>query len=292
MTRNDDFIGHLEGYLEEYEGSTPLPDDVRDAIRAQLPLTQQRRFTWWPARRFPEMNKALTLGVAATAVVIVAIIGINLLRAPSVGSPGLGDTSPTVVPSPSSSAVGFPADGEMEPGTYVISEPFPVEITMRLAEPWSPWTPGVGVDAAAIFQGSPDPPDGRVIVFVIVENLWADPCDPRAELLDPPLGPTVADLAAALAGQPHTEATEPVEVTISGYSGVYLDYTNTGGCGTLDRWPSTFGTREALAGERDQVWILDVDGVRLVIDAASFQGTDESDLAEMRTLIESLTIEP
>ena len=38
MTRNDDFIGQLEGYLEEYEGSTPLPNEVRDAIRAQLPF--------------------------------------------------------------------------------------------------------------------------------------------------------------------------------------------------------------------------------------------------------------
>ena len=26
MTRNDDFIGQLEGYLEDYEGSTPLPE--------------------------------------------------------------------------------------------------------------------------------------------------------------------------------------------------------------------------------------------------------------------------
>ena len=43
MTRNDDFIGQLEGYLDEYEGSTPLPDEVRDAIRAELPFDNSAR---------------------------------------------------------------------------------------------------------------------------------------------------------------------------------------------------------------------------------------------------------
>ena len=52
MTRDDDFIGQLEGYLDQYEGSTPLPDEVRDAIRAELPSTQQRP-AWWPAGRCP-----------------------------------------------------------------------------------------------------------------------------------------------------------------------------------------------------------------------------------------------
>ena len=42
MTRDDDdFTGQLEGYLDEYLGSTPLPDEPRDAIRAQLPSIRQ-----------------------------------------------------------------------------------------------------------------------------------------------------------------------------------------------------------------------------------------------------------
>ena len=52
------------------------------------------------------------------------------------------------------------------------------------------------------------------------------------------------------------------------------------------------GRRDALVNERDQVWILDVDGKRLVIDAFSFGGTSEADLEEIRTMIESLDIEP
>ena len=41
MTREDQFIGQLERYLDEYEGITPLPEAVRDAIRAELPKTKQ-----------------------------------------------------------------------------------------------------------------------------------------------------------------------------------------------------------------------------------------------------------
>ena len=99
MTRDDDFIGQLEGYLDEYEGSTPLPDEVRDAIRAELPSTQQRP-AWWPAWRFPEMNSFAKFGLAAAAVVIAALLGFNYLVAPNIGGPGLDDPSPTPTPSP------------------------------------------------------------------------------------------------------------------------------------------------------------------------------------------------
>jgi len=84
------------------------------------------------------------------------------------------------------------------------------------------------------------------------------------------------------------------DVTVAGYAGRYLEYTATAaeeGCaGTLHRWPTVAGPRQALVGERDQVWILDVDGVRLVIDAFSFAGTSEADLAELRQIVESIRI--
>ena len=79
MTRDDDFIGQLEGYLDEYEGSTPLPDEVRRAVRAQLPSTHQRP-AWWPARRFPEMNTFAKYGLAAAALAIAALLSFQLPR--------------------------------------------------------------------------------------------------------------------------------------------------------------------------------------------------------------------
>ncbi len=114
MTRNDDFIGQLESYLDDYQGNTPLPDDVRDAIRAELPSTHQRP-AWWPARRSPEMNNAMKLGLAAAAVVVAALLGYNYLLAPSVGGPDRGciagsDTHSTRL-----------TDSSLEPGTYLLT---------------------------------------------------------------------------------------------------------------------------------------------------------------------------
>ena len=79
MTRDDDFIGQLEGYLDEYEGSTPLPDEVRDAIRAQLPSINSAR-PGGPRGGCPSMNNRLRLGVAAVAVVAAAL-GYGLMQA-------------------------------------------------------------------------------------------------------------------------------------------------------------------------------------------------------------------
>ena len=102
MTHNDEFIGQLESYLDEYEGSTPLPEDVRDAIRAELPSTRQRP-PWWPARRFLEMNNMAKLGVAAAAVVVAALLGYNYFVAPErrrAGSHGSDTDSACDSPAP------------------------------------------------------------------------------------------------------------------------------------------------------------------------------------------------
>ncbi len=53
MTRDDDFIGQLEGYLDEHEGLTPLPAAVRGAVRAQLSTTKQVGLRGWLLGRFP-----------------------------------------------------------------------------------------------------------------------------------------------------------------------------------------------------------------------------------------------
>lgn len=44
--------------------------------------------------------------------------------------------------------------------------------------------------------------------------------------------------------------------------------------------------------EHDQARILDVEGVRFVIDAFSFTMTDAADLAEMRAIVQGLRIQP
>ena len=110
-------------------GATALPDRVLDAVLDQLPATPQRR-SWWPARRFRDMNVYAKFAIAAAAVVVIAIVGINLLPGnASVGGPGPTPTpSPIAVadcasPSPTvSPSAGIP-EGPLAAGTYT-TQPF------------------------------------------------------------------------------------------------------------------------------------------------------------------------
>ncbi len=269
-------------------------DRVLDAVLDQLDTTPQRRATWWPARRFLPMSNPMRWGVVAAAAAAV-LIGIFFVSGNA--RFGIGSSSPspspsrTAAPSPTPVESGsLPQSGFVIQGSYTIADPFPIQLGLEIGPDWAMWSAGVDATGVALYKASPDPPAGLAIGFLIVDNVYADPCDLSAGEMDPPVGPAPIDLAEALVAQTGTESTDPVAVEIDGYSGVYLDYRNTGDgeCGDMTRW----GGRDALVGERDQVWILDVEGTRLVIDAASFEGTSEENVAEMRTMVESLTIEP
>jgi hypothetical protein len=232
------------------------------------------------------VNRTLRIALVSAGIV-VALVGCT--------GPGTGG-GPTGSTPPSSASTTLPDLGPLSPGSYLIGDPFPVQVSVTLAgEQWGVWAP-VSPDVAAVYQEAATSPDGRGIVVVVVESLPTDPCDHSSAMLDPPLGPTVDDLAAALTGQPSTDASEPTDVTLDGYSGKYLEYSMTGiteDCpGGLIRWQTSQGPRMAIAGEHDQVWILDVDGVRLVIDAFSFPDTPVAALTELRQIVESMQIEP
>lgn len=278
------------------DGVDELPDHVLDSVLDQLPATAQTPARGWPAWRFV-MSSSLRWGAAAAVVAALAIVGVIYFQ----GGTGIGgvtpppSVSPSGTPSPTPLPSGtLPTSGDILPGSYTVSDPFPVDVTFEVGPGWSMWSSGVGPDTVAVYEDSFDPPAGHGIGFLIVDNVYADPCQPSAGPMDPPVGPGPEDLAAALAAQTGTESTDPVPVEIDGFAGVYLDYRNTGGgeCSTFVRWVTSGGQREALVNERDRVWILDVDGTRLVIDAFSFGGTSDADLEEIRTMIESLDIEP
>ena len=302
MTRHDDFIGQLESYLDEFEGDTPLSDATRDAIRAALPSIHQRP-AWWPARRLPTMNNTAKIAMAAAAVLVVALIGIRFLVTDQNVGPPQETLSPTSTPQP------FPnGQSDLPPGTYMIAEPFPVQIAFDVPDGWFAWISNA--DAAGMIvdtgtgQGS-----GYGVTFWIVDNVYSDPCDPATQL-DPPLGPSVDDLVAALSNLPGYRATDPVEVTISGFSGVQFELTAPDygdECPTHHTWTARASEpRGMLPGETNVLRILDVDGVRLVISSVEYAHTTEieqaqgipyeadahlADQAELRQIIDSIRIE-
>ncbi len=104
MSTDRDVTRIVRSWLEE--GATSLPDRVLDGVLDQLPATPQRR-AWWPAWRLSEMNNFAKLAIAAAAVVVIAIVGINLLpRSGGVAGPG---PTPTPAPSASPAPIASPA---------------------------------------------------------------------------------------------------------------------------------------------------------------------------------------
>lgn len=127
-----------------------------------------------------------------------------------------------------------------------------------------------------------------------VESVYAHPCDASPE----PVGPSVGDLAEALAAQELRRGTDPVPVTVGGHEGLYVelsvpDEVDAGACpsGVFGLWPGRAQRHQEILGQVDMVWIVDVDGQRLVFDAAHEDaGPDE--VAELEEMVTTATFAP
>jgi len=175
MTRNDSIDRLIEDYLDEYEGHTPLPDAVRDAIRAELPSTRQRP-AWWARPRFFEMNNhiARNYGIAAAAVIAAAAIALNAFGGSRTGAP-------SATPSPSQSAevprlTALNAEAVLSGGSYRIDLPFNVPFQAQLPKGWSLRNLGSGAAEFGLAgtNGSP------YLGFFVVQGVYVDACHPEA----------------------------------------------------------------------------------------------------------------
>jgi hypothetical protein len=94
-----------------------------------------------------------------------------------------------------------------------------------------------------------------------------------------------------LAGQQMIKVSEDTDVTLDGYRGKYVEYTTTlrdDNCHE-PAWPLT--THQQDNHEFTQAWILDVGGVRLVIDAFAPRAS-ETVKAEFQRIVDSIDIGP
>ena len=294
-------------------------DRVLGAVLDRLDTTPQRRATWWPVRRIPTMNRFLSIGLGAAAVVVLLFLGSQLLASPSnVGSggeptptPEASIAEPTTEPTPSSSAwTGIP-----EGPAVVTDADQPVQVTVTIAS--SGWSPLAGLSAVSKDDDSLDAPEtvgGALLAWSWPAgtgfNVYGDPCHWTTTFPETP-ATTPDEIAAAFAAQASTDATAPVEVTVGGYAGQAItlhvpmsfdmpDATREEKFADCDESAFAFygveGETENVrnaqgAGQIDELWILDVDGSIVILDAALSPATPADLVEELRSMAASATFE-
>lgn len=298
----------VRSWLED--GVTRLPDHVLDAVLDELPATPQRRATWWPARRLSTMNTTLKFGLAAVVVAVALLIGLSYLGGRNIGDPddeatptavSTSTPQPTTTPSPSPS----PQTGGLPLGsTYLLSNTEPVG-AMNVTIPAPGWSAELQGGILIKNDSGADPPDGAGLIVFPDDIEWlvpTDPCRWSSTLPETP-ATTVEQLVAALGSQDSRDASEPTEVSIDGHAGftMILHVPDDASFGSCDSGVFCTIARESVAreggcqrfhqgpGQIDKLWIVDVDGLPVIIDGAWYDETPSEHVDEIEAIVASTT---
>ncbi len=76
--------------------------------------------------------------------------------------------------------------------------------------------------------------DGQGMSAWTVKNVYAEPCKWAGTLLDPPIDPSVDGLVAGLTSQKDRHATAATDVSLSGFTGKYMEMTTPAGIDLAD----------------------------------------------------------
>lgn len=256
----------------------------------------------------------LAAGLAA-AIVIAAVVALQVL--PGVGGPGSKPTPtllPTASPVPTASPTAAPSltavpplpDGRIATAGVYFVRPLSSAPSLRLdlTVP-AGWFGGPNCCLSGPV-GESNGPDGIGLAFLAAEDIFSDPCQWNVDGSGPrqpgdvKVGPSVDDLATALAASAAYEATTPVDVTIGGFAGKRVDLElPPGECDTWDGNPIylVFGGRDGYEyaqgdGSRWQISIVDVAGTRLIAALFSYSGTSAADLSAGQSIVDSAVITP
>ena len=249
------------------------------------------------------MNRSI-LGVGAAALVVLAAAGALTLFRPAPGVGGPAPASPSASPTSSAAATASsagPADGSLPEGPHVL---WTTGVRMDVTIPAPGWF-GLPNDGILVKDDDSAAPDGAgLIVFAGDPGglyVYGDPCAWSGTRPDEP-AETVDALVTALAAQASRDATAPVDATVGGYVGksmtlhvpddaVFEDcdrgYFASWGVDSED--PARY---HQDPGQIDELWILDVEGELVVVDAAYYEGTPDAVVEEMRAIVESMTLTP
>jgi len=300
----------IHAFLDE--GPDELPYPVYDAVRDRIEQTRQRAVigSW----RTPDVNRLLKIGLAAAAVVVIAVVGFQYLDGSNTGGPGVTETpqptaSPAVTPEPSAAVIPPLPEGTLTAGTYRLRPSSSETMTIDATVPDGGWSGGPP-NAIGGPVGESNGPNGLAVAFFKAQTINSDPChwDKDGSGSAPPegdiqVGPTVDDLAEALAASSAYDSTTPVEVTLGGFSGKRLDLQispDPDGCDNFEGEENQYfvfggpeGGQFAQGGANTwQVTIVDVEGTRLIAVLIAYEETSAADLSAAQGILESVVITP
>ena len=291
MRTDQETLQQMAVWLED--GRTHLPDHILDSVLEQLPSKPQRR-PWWLARRTPFMNPIAKFAIAATAVVVVALVGYNLLGASNTSN--VGNAPPSSAPS-SSPAPLAPTSGAIEAGRYRWTSPG-AEVSFAVLDGWSgDGLSGINRNEETGSASSLEhllPGSGQEVTHV-----YADACHGEAGLER--IGDTAADLVAALDTQKSTEAVIR-DVTAGGVVGQRVEIRESPGVdrstcryanpdSPLQIWADPTETNFNSfppGGYWGVVYVFDVDGERLAFRTMFGPEASNADVEAVDAIVESM----
>lgn len=181
---------------------------VAGAVLDQVDTIPQRRATWWPVRRTPIMNRIVTIGLGAAAVVVAVFVGAQLLGEPTGGLGSQPTPEPTATaeptatpePSPSPAASAPPLTQTFTSTVHGISVSYPEGWTARAAT--EPWT-----DCRFCSPPFSDPQVDKLHDPVLTDHL-------HLRIGSQPIGDSAPEdwVAAQLASDERCTTTEPIVV--------------------------------------------------------------------------------
>ena len=185
-------------------------------------------------------------------------------------------------------------DGQLAAGTYEIDAVFPVRLTFTVPDGFGH---GRGASDGVGIQGDPG---GRGIEFQIASNVYPDPCHSSTGPADPPIGGSVDDLVTAMTNLVDFQTGQVTDITIGGLPAKAFDLTNEIDQSTCDEEslhtfqfadshaPSGVGT-----GERQRIYVMDVQGTRLMIMTYYYSNetgsTDATEAANLAAIVQSIS---
>jgi hypothetical protein len=191
--------------------------------------------------------------------------------------------------------VGRPRVIVLDGGRHLPAGVGPVRVAIDVPEGWT------FRSASPAFSWLDSGAGAGIVTLSIVDNVYADPCDQGQGLVKPSVGPSVDELAAAIAELPGPEVSTPTDVTVDGYPGKQLTIRAPDpieGCipesGDYTLWTNarTGFASTMHSGEVSTIWIVDVDGARLMIRNKEFPASTAQERAELQQIFESIRLEP